>query len=76
MAKLRINGLEVEANPALSLFDHADSAAIHVPTSCRKQGKCQECIVEILEGMDALSPRTEAERHLRPASVSPARRFR
>ena len=35
-----------------------------MPTSCRKQGKCKECIVEVTEGMDRLTDRTEQERHL------------
>ena len=38
---------------------------IKVPTSCRKQGKCKECMVEVVEGMDALSPLAEPERHLK-----------
>jgi uncharacterized 2Fe-2S/4Fe-4S cluster protein (DUF4445 family) len=37
---------------------------IKVPTSCRKQGKCKECLVEIAEGMQFLSPRTPEESHL------------
>ena len=62
---LTINGQSTEANAALSLFDQAEAMGIDVPTSCRKQGKCKECMVEIVEGMDALSPMTEAERHLK-----------
>jgi uncharacterized 2Fe-2S/4Fe-4S cluster protein (DUF4445 family) len=64
-ALLTINGLSVEATPGLSLFDHAESLGIDVPTSCRKQGKCRECMLEIVEGLGALSPMTEPERHLR-----------
>ena len=37
---------------------------IKVPTSCRKQGKCKECLVEVTEGMELLSPRTPEEAHL------------
>ena len=48
-----------------SLFDHAERLGVPVPTSCRKNGKCKECIVEVAQGMDLLSPRTEAENHLR-----------
>src|SRR5690349_2356995 len=47
-----------------SLFDHAERVGVHVPTSCRKNGKCKECIVEITHGTELLSPRTDAERHL------------
>jgi uncharacterized 2Fe-2S/4Fe-4S cluster protein (DUF4445 family) len=62
---LTINGQSIEASGGLSLFDHAEAMGIDVPTSCRKQGKCKECMVEVVEGMDALSAMTEAERHLK-----------
>ena len=62
---LIINGKSTEANAALSLFDQAEAMGIDVPTSCRKQGKCKECMVEVVEGMSALSPMTEAECHLK-----------
>jgi uncharacterized 2Fe-2S/4Fe-4S cluster protein (DUF4445 family) len=35
-----------------------------VPTSCDKQGTCKECLVEVTEGMEHLSPRSPEERHL------------
>ena len=62
---LTINGQSTQADAALSLFDQAEAMGIDVPTSCRKQGKCKECMVEIVEGADLLSPMTEAERHLK-----------
>jgi uncharacterized 2Fe-2S/4Fe-4S cluster protein (DUF4445 family) len=62
---LAINGQTVEAVPGPSLFDYAEGLGIQVPTSCRKQGKCKECMVEIVEGMEYLSPLTEEERHLK-----------
>jgi uncharacterized 2Fe-2S/4Fe-4S cluster protein (DUF4445 family) len=62
---LTINGQTVEAKPGLSLFDQAEALGIDVPTSCRKQGKCKECMVEIVEGMGALSPLAEPEKHLK-----------
>jgi uncharacterized 2Fe-2S/4Fe-4S cluster protein (DUF4445 family) len=62
---LTINGQSIEANPGLSLFDQAEAMGIDVPTSCRKQGKCRECMVEIVEGMDALSAPTAPEQHLK-----------
>jgi uncharacterized 2Fe-2S/4Fe-4S cluster protein (DUF4445 family) len=65
MATLSINGQNIDAAPELSLFDLAESVGVHVPTSCRKQGKCKECIVEVSEGMELLAPRTEFEEHLR-----------
>jgi uncharacterized 2Fe-2S/4Fe-4S cluster protein (DUF4445 family) len=62
---LTINGKTVTATGKLSLFDQAEALGIDVPTSCRKQGKCKECMVEIAEGMDSLSPLAEPERHLK-----------
>jgi uncharacterized 2Fe-2S/4Fe-4S cluster protein (DUF4445 family) len=38
-----------------------------VPTSCNKQGKCKECVVEVTEGMDCLSRPGPEERHLKGA---------
>ncbi len=63
--KLHINHHETDAAPGPSLFDYAESLGINVPTSCRKQGKCKECVVEITEGMDCLSEPVAAERHLK-----------
>jgi uncharacterized 2Fe-2S/4Fe-4S cluster protein (DUF4445 family) len=62
---LTINGQTTAAAADASLFDYAERLGIVVPTSCRKQGKCKECIVEITGGMEHLAPRTEAEAHLK-----------
>jgi len=62
---LTINGHSIEATGNQSLFDYAEGLGIDVPTSCRKQGKCKECMVEVVEGMDALSVLAEPERHLK-----------
>jgi uncharacterized 2Fe-2S/4Fe-4S cluster protein (DUF4445 family) len=62
---LTINGQTTESKPGLSLFDQAEALGIDVPTSCRKQGKCKECMVEIVEGISALSPLAEPEKHLK-----------
>jgi uncharacterized 2Fe-2S/4Fe-4S cluster protein (DUF4445 family) len=62
---LTINGQSIEATGGRSLFDLAEALGIDVPTSCRKQGKCKECMVEVVEGMDALSAIAEPERHLK-----------
>src|SRR3984885_11477098 len=63
--KLTINGQTVEAKPGLSLFDQAEALGIDVPTSCRKQGKCKEGMVEGVEGSELLSPMPEAEQNLK-----------
>jgi uncharacterized 2Fe-2S/4Fe-4S cluster protein (DUF4445 family) len=62
---LTINGQSIQATDGRSLFDYAEGLGIDVPTSCRKQGKCKECMVEVVEGMTALSPLAEPERHLK-----------
>ncbi len=62
---LTINGQSIQATSGRSLFDHAEALGIDVPTSCRKQGKCKECMVEVVEGMNALSAIAEPERHLK-----------
>ncbi len=64
-ATLTINGQSIEAEAGSSLFEHAERMGIEVPTTCRKQGKCKECMVEVVEGMQALSPIAEPERHLK-----------
>ncbi len=66
-ASLTINGHTVEAGPGPSLFEYAERLGVRIPTSCNKQGKCRECIVEVTEGTDFLSERTERERHLKGA---------
>ncbi|MGA2847423.1 MAG: ASKHA domain-containing protein [Terracidiphilus sp.] len=62
---LTINGQSIQATDSRSLFDYAEALGIDVPTSCRKQGKCKECMVEVLEGMNVLSALAEPERHLK-----------
>ena len=62
---LTINGRTTQATDGPSLFDYAETLDIDVPTSCRKQGKCKECMVEVVEGMSLLSPIAEPERHLK-----------
>ncbi len=63
--ELHFNNQRREVTPGVSLFDYAESMGINVPTSCRKNGKCKECVVEVAEGMDCLSERLPAERHLK-----------
>jgi uncharacterized 2Fe-2S/4Fe-4S cluster protein (DUF4445 family) len=60
-----INDRALIATPGASLFDCADSLGVKVPTSCNKNGKCRECLVEVAEGSDLLSPRAPEENHLK-----------
>jgi len=63
-ATVTINGLTADAAPGTSLFDCAERLGVRVPTSCNKQGKCKECVVEVAEGLESLSAPGEYERHL------------
>ncbi|MGA3017897.1 MAG: ASKHA domain-containing protein [Bryobacteraceae bacterium] len=63
-ATLTINGQSTSAALGSTIFDCAESLGVRVPTSCHKQGKCKECLVEVVEGMECLSPRTPEEKHL------------
>src|SRR3954462_14473949 len=63
--RLHFNLQQMDVAPGGSLFDCAELLSIKVPTSCHKQGKCKECLVEVTEGMECLSERTKEESHLR-----------
>src|ERR1051325_8666711 len=62
--ELHFNQQRAEARSGSSLFECAESLGIKVPTSCRKQGKCKECLVEVIDGMEFLSAPTAPEAHL------------
>lgn len=61
---VEINQLKTPAGPGESIFECAERLAVRVPTSCRKNGKCRECLVEVTVGMDLLTPRSPEESHL------------
>ncbi|HUC83917.1 MAG TPA: ASKHA domain-containing protein, partial [Candidatus Acidoferrales bacterium] len=63
--EIHINGRRLLAAPGLPVFDAADSLGVRVPTSCHKNGKCRECLVEITAGGELLSAKTPEEKHLR-----------
>ncbi len=48
-----------------TVFDYADDLKLRVPTSCGRTGECHECIVEIKQGFEGLTPITESENFLR-----------
>jgi uncharacterized 2Fe-2S/4Fe-4S cluster protein (DUF4445 family) len=62
---LSINAHETAAPVGASIFELAEQVGVNVPTSCRKQGKCRECLVEVVEGMDRLTPRGPEENYLK-----------
>lgn len=63
--ELHFNDRIETVEPGSSLFEYGEGLGVHVPTSCRKQGKCKECLVEIIEGMAYLSAPVPEEQHLR-----------
>jgi uncharacterized 2Fe-2S/4Fe-4S cluster protein (DUF4445 family) len=62
--QLTINDQKIDTPAGRTLFDYAEQAGVRVPTSCQKNGKCRECMVEVIEGYQLLSPRTREEEHL------------
>ncbi len=66
MPRLLLNAHSVDVAPgsAATLFDHAEQLGIRVPTSCRKQGKCKECIMEVTTGGEHLTAPGPEESHL------------
>jgi uncharacterized 2Fe-2S/4Fe-4S cluster protein (DUF4445 family) len=61
---LEIDGIAGELAAGETLFERAEALGVHVPTSCVKQGKCRECLVEVEAGGELLSPPAPQERHL------------
>jgi uncharacterized 2Fe-2S/4Fe-4S cluster protein (DUF4445 family) len=61
---LHIDSQEAHASIGDSIFDAAESINVTVPTSCFKQGKCRECLVEIEKGAELLTELTPQEGHL------------
>src|SRR5215470_9056396 len=64
MSQLFINHQNVPVKTGASLFESAESVGVQVPTSCNKQGKCRECILEIESGQEFLCSRSSEEEHL------------
>ena len=56
-----VDGKATDAQENGSLFSYAESVGVRVPTSCFEQGKCRECLVEVEEGTELLSPRSPEE---------------
>ena len=47
-----------------TLFDFADTLNIRVPTSCRRNGECHECIVQVSCGNNNLQAKDQSEEFL------------
>jgi uncharacterized 2Fe-2S/4Fe-4S cluster protein (DUF4445 family) len=62
--RLIFDATEVDAAVCDSLFESAERAGLHIPTSCAKQGRCRECLVEVEAGAEHLSEPSPEESHL------------
>ncbi len=62
--RVEINKKSYLASRGTSLFECAEQLEVKVPTSCLKNGKCRECLVEVTEGSENLTARTPEESHL------------
>ena len=74
-ATLTINGRTTEAPAGSSIFDCADLLGVRVPTSCHKQGKCKECMVEVSEGQECLSEPGEPEQDRKSTRLNSSHRL-
>ncbi|MFP6631441.1 MAG: ASKHA domain-containing protein [Planctomycetota bacterium] len=62
--EIKVNGKSLSTQRGPSIFECSEELGVHVPTSCNKNGKCRECIVEIREGAELLSKLSSEEEHL------------
>ena len=62
--EIKVNGKSLSAQSGASIFECSEELGVHVPTSCNKNGKCRECIVEITAGAELLSDLSSEEEHL------------
>jgi uncharacterized 2Fe-2S/4Fe-4S cluster protein (DUF4445 family) len=63
---LRLDACTGPVPPEGTLYDAAGSLGVTLPSSCRQQGRCRECIVEVVSGAELLRPAVAEERHLPP----------
>lgn len=54
-----------EAVVGRTIFEYADDFAMAMPASCRRSGRCHECVVEVLQGAASLGEATAPESFLR-----------
>ena len=67
--RLHFNGQTCDAEPGTSLFTFAEKLGVQVPTSCNKQGKCKECVVEVTEGMEHVDALPKGEPPRNPGKI-------
>jgi uncharacterized 2Fe-2S/4Fe-4S cluster protein (DUF4445 family) len=66
MPTFSLNNKTIETIANQSLFDLAKELSMPIPSSCKEQGKCKECLIEIKEGSEFLSLLTKEEQYLLP----------
>jgi uncharacterized 2Fe-2S/4Fe-4S cluster protein (DUF4445 family) len=59
--ELHIGKLSSLTQRGESVFERAELMGVNIPTSCLKDGKCHECLVEVTAGMELLSPKSLEE---------------
>lgn len=59
--RLEPSGIELEVRPGETLMQAAWRVGLHWPTLCYGLGTCTACKCEVVEGLDNVTPRTEAE---------------
>jgi len=64
MAPVNYGDQKLESVSNKTLFEYADILNVRVPTSCGRNGKCHECIVEVKKGASSLNPPMLAESFL------------
>ena len=64
MSPVNYGDQKLESVSNKTLFEYADILNVRVPTSCGRNGKCHECIVEVKRGISSLNTPTPAESFL------------
>ena len=65
MSYIQFGNKKTKLNPSNSIFSHADELNVKIPTSCGRNGRCHECVVEIKKGIENLTERTNPEGFLK-----------
>jgi 2Fe-2S ferredoxin len=75
LIQFRKNRPPLTVQEGANLMDALLSGGLPVASSCRGEGVCTKCRVEISEGAENLSPETEREKFLRERhSIPPSER--
>ena len=61
MSQIKFEQLSTHCHIGKTIFEHADLLGVKIPTSCYRNGRCHECIVEIKGGSANLSSPSDKE---------------